>query len=128
MRRLRPLQVPDCPGAEMLIRRLVEVFAPAQPPLDRLVVADARQAAQLGMTGSPTLLVDGVDPFGAPGTPIGLSCRLYRDEHGGLGNSPSSRQLRAALAMEEDAAPIRQGRLTTQQASIYLDRCGHGGR
>ena len=67
MRRLRPL-VPDCPGAEMLIRRLVEVFAPAQPPLDRLVVADARQAAQLGMTGSPTLLVDGVDPFAAPGT------------------------------------------------------------
>jgi hypothetical protein len=103
VRRLRLLQVPDCPGAEVLARRLAEVLAPARARVDRLVVADAGQASEAGMTGSPTLLVDGVDPFAVPGTPTGVSCRLYRDECGGLGNAPSTAQLRAALAPEEDA-------------------------
>jgi hypothetical protein len=100
---LRLLQVPDCPGSEVLIRRLAEALAPAQTWVDRLVVADAGQAAALGMTGSPTLLVDGVDPFAVPDTPTGLCCRLYRDEHGALGNAPSTGQLRAVLKAEEDA-------------------------
>ena len=29
------------------------------------------------MTGSPTLLVDGADPFARPGQPPSISCRLY---------------------------------------------------
>ena len=103
--RLRLLQVPDCPGAELLVRRLAEVLAPAQPLVDRLVVADAGQAAALGMTGSPTLLVDGVDPFAVPDTPAGLSCRLYRDETGAVRNAPSTGQLRAALAASPPKSP-----------------------
>ena len=97
MMRIRLLQVPDCPGAELLVQRLAEAVGTAGMVLDRRTVADAGHAAVLGMTGSPTLLVDGVDPFAIPGTPTSLSCRLYRDEHGRLANAPSTAQLRAAL-------------------------------
>jgi hypothetical protein len=98
VRRLRLLQLPDCPGAELLFRRLAETTHAATVEVDRLVVSDAGQAAGAGMTGSPTLLVDGVDPFAVAGAPTGLFCRLYRDEHGVLAGAPSVGQLRAALA------------------------------
>jgi hypothetical protein len=51
------------------------------------------------MTGSPTLLADGADPFGRPGQLPSLSCRLYPDEHGRLGPAPSPRQIRAGLGL-----------------------------
>jgi hypothetical protein len=99
--RLTVLQVPDCPGAELLVRRLADLLDHAR--VDRQVVTGTGQAAAVGMTGSPTLLVDGVDLFVTPGTPPSLSCRLYRDEHDHLGNAPSTAQLRAALAAAEAA-------------------------
>jgi hypothetical protein len=34
----------------------------------RRLIEDQDQAEQLGMRGSPTLLVDGIDPFAEPGT------------------------------------------------------------
>jgi hypothetical protein len=40
------------------------------------VIANETDAAAAGMHGSPTLLVDGIDPFAAPGQPTSLSCRL----------------------------------------------------
>ena len=46
--------------------------------------------------GSPTLLIDGVDPFADLDAPIGLSCRLYKTEHGYSG-APTLDQLRAVL-------------------------------
>lgn len=50
------------------------------------------------MTGSPTLLIDGVDPFAAPGLTAGLSCRLYTtDDCGNRDAVPSRAQLLAVL-------------------------------
>ena len=60
------------------------------------VVDDAETAAAVGMTGSPTLLVDGVDPFAEPGLAPSISCRLYRDECGAQG-APSVAVLRHVL-------------------------------
>jgi len=65
----------------------------------RRVVASQAEAERLGMTGSPTLLADGADPFARPGLLPAVSCRLYRDEHGRQVPSPSSAQLRAALGL-----------------------------
>jgi len=94
--RVRLLHVPGCPGAELLLRRLAEPgFGEVQ--VDREVVADETEAAAAGMTGSPTLLIDGMDPFAAPNAVPSLSCRLYRDEHDRLGAAPSAAQLRWAL-------------------------------
>jgi hypothetical protein len=56
------------------------------------------------MTGSPTLLVDGVDPFAVPGAAANLTCRLYRDETGDASGAPSVAQLRHALGLA--AVPV----------------------
>ncbi|WHT23369.1 alkylmercury lyase family protein [Crossiella sp. CA-258035] len=61
------------------------------------VVDTAEQAAQTGMNGSPTLLVDGADPFAEPGQTPNVSCRIYRDEQGSPTGTPTPSQLRAAL-------------------------------
>ncbi len=63
---------------------------------DRQLIETPEAAEQHGFRGSPTVLVDGVDPFADPDAPVGLSCRVYATETGYAG-SPSLDQLRAAL-------------------------------
>ena len=58
-------------------------------------VETPQQADELGFRGSPTVLIDGNDPFHANGRP-GLSCRVYRTV-GGLEGAPSVKQLMVAL-------------------------------
>ena len=65
--------------------------------LVRHVIRNEADASRLGMHGSPTLLINGVDPFAAPGTPASLSCRVYRDETGQSRGAPSLAALRMAL-------------------------------
>jgi hypothetical protein len=69
------------------------------------VISDEGEAAQWGMHGSPTLLIDGADPFAEPGQPPSMSCRLYRDENGQLSGAPSLGQLRQAIEQAPAAAP-----------------------
>ena len=84
------LTVPDCPNGPVLRERLWEALAdhPEVQVVHRLV-HDESEAARLGMRGSPTLLVTGVDPFAMPGATVGVSCRIYRDEAGRAGGAPS---------------------------------------
>ena len=95
--RLEVLHVPDCPNLSRLVDRLSQVTD--LPVVTRVVRTDA-DAVRLGMTGSPTLLVDGVDPF--PAGECGLSCRLYRNESGAPIAVPILEQLRAALDKRPD--------------------------
>jgi hypothetical protein len=96
--KLQILQVPDCPNAAIMAARLAEL-ADADPCLHvvREVVTTQEDAERLGMTGSPTLLADGTDPFARPGHAPGISCRLYQDEQGRSASAPSHGQLRTAL-------------------------------
>ena len=55
------------------------------------------EAARLGFRGSPTILVDGRDPFADESTPVGLACRVYATGDG-LQGAPTLDQLRAAIA------------------------------
>ncbi|GII54152.1 hypothetical protein Pth03_25410 [Planotetraspora thailandica] len=104
MLELTVLTVPDCPNDPVMLERLAEVLAD-HPGVQvvRQVVRDEGDAARFGMHGSPTLLVNGVDPFAAPGTPASMSCRIYRDETGQTGGAPSVAALRRAL--EEASTP-----------------------
>lgn len=104
---LQIVQVPDCPGAAVLAARLAEL-ARDRPGLTvtREIVTTAEAARRMGMTGSPTLLADGTDPFARPGQAPSISCRRYRDERGHPMSAPSIGQLRAVLHLAEgDDAP-----------------------
>jgi hypothetical protein len=91
------LQVPDCRGADLLAERLAPLLAEhREVELARQIVTTAADAGRFGMTGSPTLLADGTDPFPGPGE-ASVSCRLYRDERGHADQAPSPALLRAAL-------------------------------
>jgi len=54
--------------------------------------------------GSPSVLVDGEDPFAEPGADVGLSCRLYRTPVG-LAGAPTMAHLVEVLA--DRCAPFR---------------------
>jgi hypothetical protein len=95
---LTVLAVPDCPNAALLEQRLAQVIEGRRDvTVSRQLIADQDEAARWGMRGSPTLLVDGTDPFAGPGEPASLSCRLYRDGNGQGDGAPAVSQLRQAL-------------------------------
>lgn len=92
------LSVPECPHVRLLEDRLRRaVTGLAGVSMSRKVIATADDAARAGMRGSPTVLVDGIDPFAEPRVPTGLSCRLYRQPDGTIEGAPSVDRLRAAL-------------------------------
>lgn len=97
--KLTVLAVPGCPHAAVLEQRLAALFpVRSRPAVTRQVITDADQAARYGMHGSPTLLIDGRDPFSGPGEPATLACRLYPGEDGRLDGAPTVAALRQALA------------------------------
>ncbi|WP_158633218.1 alkylmercury lyase family protein [Amycolatopsis sp. WAC 04182] len=92
------LSVPDCPHVALLDDLLRDVLA--DRPEVRVVhreVTEHAQAEAEGMHGSPTLLVNGVDPFAVPGSRPSVSCRLFRDEDGLARPAPPRTALVAAL-------------------------------
>jgi hypothetical protein len=95
---LTVLAVPGCPNAPVLEQRLAEALAggPAVT-VTRRVIADPDEAARWGMTGSPTLLVDGHDPFAVPGAGPAVACRMYASDGGRLEGAPSVEALRRVL-------------------------------
>lgn len=60
------------------------------------VVRSEAEAAHLGFVGSPTVVIDGMDPFDASDAGVGLACRLYRTTSG-LSGAPTVEQLIEAL-------------------------------
>ncbi len=84
---LEVLHVPDCSNLAPMLDRLRQVTE--FPVVSREVTTDV-EAATHGMAGSPTLLINGVDPFRTSDQyECGVSCRLYRDEDGRLVPVPS---------------------------------------
>jgi hypothetical protein len=76
------------------LRRLQEAIGFS---LRHVQVDTPEEAERRGFRGSPTVLVDGVDPFAEDDAPSGLVCRLYATPDGPQG-SPTLEQLRAILA------------------------------
>jgi hypothetical protein len=60
-------------------------------------------ASRIGFRGSPTVLVDGHDPFVTGDEPTGLACRLYTTPEG-LRGSPTREQLRDALSSRRSSS------------------------
>lgn len=95
-----------CPNWRVTRERLTEALAQlSRDDAPELVeVLTDEQAAALSFAGSPTVLIDGADPFPHTGGPHGLACRVYPTP-AGLAGSPTTDQLAAAItaASDEDA-------------------------
>lgn len=93
------LYVSDCPNRPIarnhLDRALEQAGLPAAIVGER-EVGSSEEAARLGMRGSPTILIDGQDPFADADQPVSLSCRLYPSDAGRSG-APSVEQLVGVL-------------------------------
>ncbi|MFE5374081.1 organomercurial lyase [Streptomyces mirabilis] len=117
--RITVLTVPECPNAPLAQERIEQALDGRAAEVELVEVADEAQAARLGMTGSPTVLIDGTDPFAAQGTAASVSCRLYRSPDGRTEGAPSVADLQRALYFAEadedcDCPP--------------MDAAGRGGR
>ena len=92
------LVVPGCPNEEAaaeLIRTAVANTG-VRATITHTVIASEDQARQRGFIGSPTILLNGSDPFAPPEAPISLACRLYSTLDG-LEGVPGLQDLRQAL-------------------------------
>jgi hypothetical protein len=121
--RLTILHVRDCPNVGTLEHRLAEVIAGRDDvDVERRLVDSEEVASERGMAGSPTLLVDGRDPFTEPGRSPSVSCRLYRDESGHLTGAPSVAQLRRALdpTAVPEAPAVAGGKNTSDELSCCI--------
>ncbi|MTV27974.1 thioredoxin family protein [Nitriliruptoraceae bacterium ZYF776] len=85
-----------CPNWELADQRLCDLADEFGFTLRYEQVETPEEAERLGFAGSPTVLVDGVDPFTTGDEPSGLACRVYATDDGPQG-SPSLGQLRAVL-------------------------------
>ncbi|MFF2809673.1 hypothetical protein ACFVT2_21370 [Streptomyces sp. NPDC058000] len=102
------LVVPECPNetptAEQL-RRALDDTGLNDAAFTTRTVADQAEAERIGFAGSPTILINGHDPFAEPGRPAGLTCRVYATPNG-LSGVPGLDRLREALT---DAANAESG-------------------
>jgi alkylmercury lyase-like protein len=119
---LEVLHVPGCPNVAPLLERLRQV---TELPVATREITTEVEAIAFGMAGSPTLLVDGRDPFSDPGRACGVACRIYRDERGRAVPTPSVAQLRDALepgaaltAWRASALPVNAAQRAVHQAIL----------
>jgi hypothetical protein len=94
-----------CPNWELARDRLGTILDKEKATIRFERIDTIEKADASGFRGSPTILLDGVDPFAEPNAPVGLACRVYSTDEGHEG-APSVAQLQAALdsvAMEVPA-------------------------
>ena len=87
----------DCPNWKQTDAHLnILATEIADLKITRQLVETPEEAERVEFRGSPSILVDGVDPFANPDAPLGLSCRVYQTPQGPAG-SPTLGQLREVL-------------------------------
>lgn len=100
MAHVQLLYFEGCPNWRVARARLKQALANLGGDPDTVVyqeVTTPEQAAAAGFRGSPTILVNGTDPFAGADDPTGLTCRIYRTADG-TQPAPTVEQLRAVLS------------------------------
>jgi hypothetical protein len=67
--------------------------------LELQLIDSPQTAERVGFHGSPTILVDGRDPFATGAEPVGMTCRVYRTEDGPQG-APTVAELQRLLSRD----------------------------
>ena len=92
---VRVVYFDGCPHwevAEQRLRTALEQVGRGGQRINRDVVATPEDAERLGFIGSPTILVDGLDPFATGCEQHALACRVFSTPEGRAG-SPTVEQL-----------------------------------
>ncbi|MCX4550278.1 organomercurial lyase [Streptomyces sp. NBC_01500] len=137
--RITVLTVPDCPNGPVVQARITTALGGRDAEMELVEVSEQAEAERAGMTGSPTVLLDGVDPFGSAGATPSVSCRIYRHAGGEVDGAPSVDELRTVLTAAGLAATgLTSTDLTSAGlpdpadgdccAGDALDLVGRGGR
>ena len=95
------LVVSDCPNRLSALDRLrtaLDTLGGPPVTITERTIDDPAAAQAAGMHGSPTIRVNGQDPFARPDATPSVSCRLYPSDHG-LDGAPSVDELVAALSV-----------------------------
>lgn len=87
---------PNWTAAEDHVREALDRLGRDDVHIERLVIESDEHAGRLAFRGSPTVLIDGIDPFADPSAAVGLSCRMYRTPDG-LAGAPTVGMLLAAV-------------------------------
>ena len=67
--------------------------------VDHELIESPEHATRVGFHGSPTILVDGRDPFATGAEPHGMTCRVYVTDEGRQG-APTKSQLRTLFTRD----------------------------
>lgn len=94
--RIELLYFEGCPNWKTADERLRAVTAERSLEVVHRLVSTPEEAEATQFRGSPTILVDGRDPFATGDEPVGLSCRIYQTPDGPAG-SPTTAQLEEIL-------------------------------
>lgn len=90
--------IDGCPNWETTDRHVATLAAEGmEATIAYELIQSYEVAVERGFGGSPTVLIDGVDPFADQNHVVGLTCRIYGTEFGPAG-SPTLDQLREAIA------------------------------
>lgn len=92
----------DCPNWKVAGEHLRVLADGRDVQVEHRLVHTPEEADAAGFRGSPTILIEGRDPFAAGDEPFGLACRVYQTP-GGAAGSPTLDQLAAALEAVERA-------------------------
>ncbi|CAN5542785.1 hypothetical protein BH20ACT2_BH20ACT2_05370 [soil metagenome] len=94
--RLELLYFDDCPNWRIAAERIDGLATRRGLTVERRTVTTAEEAEATRFRGSPTILVDGQDPFASGDEPFGLACRMFQTPDGPAG-SPTIDQLEAVI-------------------------------
>ncbi len=102
------MQVPEiellwwngCPSTERALTELRDALADVGLPEAEVRITEVRsdeEARERGFTGSPTILIEGVDCAPTTDEDIGLNCRVYRRRDDRISPTPDPEDVRQAL-------------------------------
>lgn len=97
---VRLLYLNGCPHwtvAEERLRSALASVGRDDEAIQRVLVETPEDAVRLGFIGSPTILLDGRDPFATGDEQAALACRVFSTPEGRAG-SPTVGQLAEALS------------------------------
>lgn len=96
---IQVLHIDECPNWEeagVRLRSALHAVGKPDTAIETILLTTPEEAERYAFAGSPTILIDGEDPFPTGATTTDLACRVYNTGTR-LAGSPTTEQLTQAL-------------------------------